>query len=110
MPLAISPLALNDESFSSVRSCVPPSVIRSTCVLPIAPHAQILNYEGKNGSVDHADVIDKIVQDGQADIVTDSWGKCDVSDFFSPGSREHGHERELEQAKAETHKVAPVGT
>jgi kumamolisin len=59
-------------------------------VRAIAPHAQILNFEAKNGDVDHADLIDAIVQDGRADIVTDSWGKCDVADHFAEGSRAHG--------------------
>ncbi len=68
-------------------------------VRAIAPHAQILNFEAENGSVDHADVIDAIVQDGRADIVTDSWGRCDVEDHFSAGSREHGL-RSLQAAAA----------
>ncbi len=59
-------------------------------VRAVAPHAQILNFEGKNGSIDHADLIDAIVEDGRADIVTDSWGKCDMADSFSVGSRQHG--------------------
>ena len=59
-------------------------------VRAVAPHAQILNFEAKNGTVDHAEVIDAIVQDGRADIVTDSWGKCDVEEAFGTGSRAHG--------------------
>ncbi len=59
-------------------------------VRAVAPHAQILNFEAENGTVDHADVIDAIVQDGRADIVTDSWGKCDVDEAFGAGSRAHG--------------------
>lgn len=59
-------------------------------VRAVAPHAQILNFEGKNGVIDHADLIDAIVEDGRADIVTDSWGKCDVSHSFGVGSRQRG--------------------
>src|SRR6185436_3207136 len=32
----------------------------------VAPHAQILDFEGKNGTIDQADIIDAIVQDGRA--------------------------------------------
>jgi kumamolisin len=65
----------------------------------VAPHAQILNFEGKNGTIDQADIIDAIVQDGRADIVSDSWGRCDVDEAFSPGSRERGV-RSLQAAAA----------
>ena len=68
-------------------------------VRAVAPHAQILNFEAKNGKVDHADLVDAIVQDGRADIVTDSWGKCDVPDAFNTGTREHGL-RSLQAATA----------
>ena len=68
-------------------------------VRAVAPHAQILNFEGKNGTVDHADIIDAIVADGRADIVTDSWGKCDATDSFRAGTREHGV-RSLQAAAA----------
>jgi subtilase family serine protease len=53
----------------------------------VAPHARILDFEGRNGDVDHADLIDAIVADGRASIVSDSWGKCDVAASFSAGSR-----------------------
>ena len=59
-------------------------------VREIAPHAQILNFEGINGKVSQSDVIDAIVQDGRADIVSDSWGRCDDEDSFGVGDRERG--------------------
>jgi len=49
-------------------------------VRAIAPHAQILNFEGP-WQVSQADLINAIVADGRAKIVTDSYGRCwpDVS-------------------------------
>src|SRR5205814_641603 len=55
-------------------------VIRS-----VAPEAQIYNYSTGGGSTvrsfieDTADIVDRITQDGRADIATMSWGICDVS-------------------------------
>jgi kumamolisin len=55
----------------------------------VAPHAQILNFEAQNGSgTSQGDMVDAIVSDGRAQIVTDSWGVCDEPDFFGSGSRE----------------------
>jgi kumamolisin len=50
----------------------------------VAPKAHIVNYEAPLTSIRSfttgvSDVIDRIVQDGRADIVTMSWGLCDVS-------------------------------
>jgi kumamolisin len=57
----------------------------------IAPHAQILNFEHvQGGSGDMADILDAIVQDGRADIVSNSWGVCDTVGAFSKGTRERG--------------------
>ena len=43
----------------------------------IAPHAQILDYEGPNTSDGLAPVIARIVADAQAKIVSISWGTCE---------------------------------
>jgi kumamolisin len=43
----------------------------------IAPKAQILDYEAPNGGVGYGDVLNAIVKDGKADIVSISWGNCD---------------------------------
>ncbi len=61
----------------------------------IAPQAQILNYEAPNGTDPFAAVINQIVEDGRADIVSISWGSCDV-----PGTRSQATEQALEAAEA----------
>ena len=91
--IAVGP-ALKTPGEGTVEVALDIEVVRA-----VAPHAQILNFEAKNGTVDHADIIDAIVADGRADIVTDSWGKCDESDFFRAGTREHGV-RSLQAAAA----------
>ena len=49
----------------------------------IAPYAQILDYNAPAYSASGADtlgdVIDRIVADGQTDIVSDSWGGCELT-------------------------------
>jgi subtilase family serine protease len=50
----------------------------------VAPQAHIINYEAPISSIKSfttgvSDVIDRIVQDGKADIVSMSWGLCDVA-------------------------------
>jgi kumamolisin len=55
-------------------------VIRS-----IAPAAQIIDYEVANGGTGFADVFAAILDDGRADIVSVSWGICEVD--ASPISR-----------------------
>jgi kumamolisin len=57
-------------------------VIRS-----IAPKAQIIDYEGPNGGVGYADMLNAIVSDGKADIVSISWGNCDDPGDLSAGER-----------------------
>lgn len=52
----------------------------------IAPQAQILDYEMRNGSRIGI-VIDQIVADGRADLVNLSWGTCDDPHYLSPASR-----------------------
>ncbi len=47
-------------------------------VRAIAPKAQILDYEGPNsGANGITNVMDRIIRDGRADIVTISWGSCE---------------------------------
>ncbi len=48
-------------------------------VRAIAPKAQILDYEAPNVGVNAiTNVVDQIVRDGRADIVTISWGSCEL--------------------------------
>lgn len=48
-------------------------------VRAIAPKAQILDYEAPNrGANAITNVVDQIVSDGRADIVTISWGSCEL--------------------------------
>ncbi|MBM4409697.1 MAG: S8/S53 family peptidase, partial [Chloroflexi bacterium] len=61
-------------------------VIRS-----VAPQARILNFEApNNGSVGFAEMVDAIVEDGRASIISVSWGLCDTDDRLSPISRLSG--------------------
>jgi kumamolisin len=53
----------------------------------IAPQAQILNYEMRNGGRLGV-VVDQIVADGRADIVNLSWGTCDDPAYLPPSFRE----------------------
>ena len=45
----------------------------------VAPKAQILDYEAPNKSGAIATVLDRIVSDGRTDIVSISWGSCELS-------------------------------
>jgi len=45
----------------------------------VAPKAQILDYEAANGGGAIEAIIDQIVTDGRADIVTISWGSCEAA-------------------------------
>src|SRR5207244_46409 len=64
----------------------------------VAPQAHIINYEAPLSSIKSfttgvSDVIDRIVQDGRANIVSMSWGLCDVArladgtPWLTPGDR-----------------------
>lgn len=44
----------------------------------LAPKAQILDYEATNQGSAIAAIIDRIVQDGRADIASISWGSCEL--------------------------------
>jgi subtilase family serine protease len=56
-------------------------------VRSVAPKAQILSYEGPNTGT-FGELVDKIVADGRTDIVSLSWGKCDIPERFAPGARD----------------------
>ena len=43
----------------------------------IAPHAQITSYEGENSSEGLVPIIARIVADGTAKIISNSWGTCE---------------------------------
>jgi subtilase family serine protease len=61
-------------------------VIRS-----VAPQARILNFEApNNGSIGFGDMVDAIVADGRARIISVSWGLCDTEDRINPLSRLRG--------------------
>jgi kumamolisin len=45
----------------------------------VAPKAQILDYEAPNQGGAIAAIIDRIVQDGRADIASISWGSCELA-------------------------------
>jgi kumamolisin len=53
----------------------------------IAPKAQILDFEAPNGGVGYGDVINAIIKDGRANIVSISWGNCDDVSNLSPDER-----------------------
>jgi subtilase family serine protease len=45
----------------------------------IAPKARIVDYEGPNNSNAIATIVDRIVADGRAEIVSISWGSCEAT-------------------------------
>jgi hypothetical protein len=53
----------------------------------IAPKAQIIDYEGPNGGVGYADMLNAVIADGKADIASISWGNCDDLSNLSPVQR-----------------------
>jgi kumamolisin len=54
----------------------------------IAPGARILNFEAPNGNASIGDVIDAIVKDGRASVISDSWGFCVQPDNAAERSRD----------------------
>ena len=44
----------------------------------IAPGAEILDYEAPQGATTDADVINQIVADHRARVISSSWGRCDL--------------------------------
>ncbi len=51
----------------------------------IAPGAQILDYEAPQGAASDADVINRIVADHRAQVISTSWGRCDL--LLTPAER-----------------------
>ncbi|MFN2483675.1 MAG: protease pro-enzyme activation domain-containing protein [Candidatus Limnocylindria bacterium] len=60
-----------------------------TVVRAVAPQAQILNYEAPY-EVSQSSIINAIVADGRADIVTDSYGVCYAPGYVSDDDRRDG--------------------
>ena len=48
-------------------------------VRAIAPKAQIIDYEAPNKGGALAAIIDRVVQDGRADVASISWGSCEAN-------------------------------
>jgi subtilase family serine protease len=63
----------------------------------IAPGAQILDYEAPQGTVTMADVINQIVADGRAHVISTSWGRCDL---LVPDAARMADENALAAARA----------
>ena len=63
----------------------------------IAPQASILTYEGPNTSDGLAAIVARVVADGRAMILSDSWGKCEK---FASSSSIAAEQRELAAAFA----------
>jgi kumamolisin len=51
----------------------------------IAPGAQVINYEAPAAGTSNADVINQIVADHKAHIISTSWGSCDL--LLTPAQR-----------------------
>jgi kumamolisin len=51
----------------------------------IAPGAQILDYEAPQGLASDADVINQVVADHRARVISTSWGRCDL--LLGPSQR-----------------------
>lgn len=71
-------------SFGALEVTLDISIVRA-----VAPEAQILNFEAQY-ETSQANVIDAIVADGRATIVTDSWGTCYADGYVSEGDIERG--------------------
>jgi subtilase family serine protease len=63
----------------------------------IAPGAQILDYEAPQGATTDADVINQIVADRRARVVSSSWGRCDL---LMSGAERAADETALAAARA----------
>jgi kumamolisin len=51
----------------------------------LVPRARLLNYEARNEAGAFAAVMERIVEDGRADVVSISWGRCEL--HVAPGDR-----------------------
>ncbi|HEY5489386.1 MAG TPA: S53 family peptidase [Candidatus Limnocylindrales bacterium] len=63
----------------------------------IAPHAQIISYEGANTADGLVAIVSRIVADGKAKIISNSWGTCEIRNSKAAMAAE---ERELAAAVA----------
>ena len=67
----------------------------------IAPDAQLIDYNAPDATSSGADtfgaMLDQIVADGRADVVTDSWGSCEIT---TPRSDIQRDEQAIEAAAA----------
>jgi kumamolisin len=63
----------------------------------VAPGAQILDYEARQGLVSMADVINQIVADHRARVISTSWGRCDL---LVPAGERSADESALAAARA----------
>ncbi len=63
----------------------------------LAPSTTILNFEAPNGRTSIGDVVDAIVADGRADVISVSWGFCDTGPNDAEQRRD---ERSFEAAAA----------
>jgi kumamolisin len=63
----------------------------------IAPGAQVLSYEAPRTGASDADVINQIVADGRANVISTSWGRCDA---LVPGPARVATENALAAARA----------
>ena len=61
----------------------------------IAPHAQIITYEGANTADGLVAIVSRIVADGKAKIISNSWGTCEIRNSKQAMAAE---ERELAAA------------
>lgn len=63
----------------------------------VAPGAKILNFEAPNGPDTPGDVVNRIVLDGRAKVISDSWGQCELND---PGVNRTSDEHAFDAARA----------
>jgi subtilase family serine protease len=61
------------DTSAAIEANLDIDVVRS-----IAPNAQILFYEAPNTSSGYTDAINRIVADHRADIISSSWGQCEL--------------------------------
>jgi hypothetical protein len=65
----------------------------------VAPKARIIDFEAPNDGTSFADVVDAIVADGRARVISNSWGQCDVPSSVSATTR-RADERSFQAAVA----------
>lgn len=72
-PRVVSVSGGTTDTSSAIEANLDIDVVRS-----IAPDAQILVYEAPNTSSGYTDAINQIVADHRADIISSSWGQCEL--------------------------------